>query len=385
MDFKLTEEQSMMRDMFRDFAEREVKPLAAEIDEQERFPKETVKKMAELGLFGIPVPEEYGGQGADILTYILCVEELCRCCATTGLIVSCHTSLCVDPILRYGTEEQKRKYLPGLASGELLGAFALTEPGAGTDASRQQTTARLTEEGYVLNGSKCFITNGEVGDVYIVFAMTDRSLGNKGISAFIVEKGTPGFSFGAHERKMGIRASSTCELVFEDCLIPKENLLGAEGKGFGIAMATLDGGRIGIAAQALGIAEGAIAETLNYTSERVQFGKKISQFQNTQFKMADIYAQTEAARFLVYSAACKKQEAVSNPKVRYSVEAAMAKLVAAENASRVTNVCLQFFGGYGFSRDYPIERMLRDARVTEIYEGTSEVQRMVISASLGMK
>lgn len=385
MDFKLTEEQSMMRDMFRDFAEREVKPLAAEIDEQERFPKETVKKMAELGLFGIPVPEEYGGQGADILTYILCVEELCRCCATTGLIVSCHTSLCVDPILRYGTEEQKRKYLPRLASGELLGAFALTEPGAGTDASRQQTTARLTEEGYVLNGSKCFITNGEVGDVYIVFAMTDRSLGNKGISAFIVEKGTPGFSFGAHERKMGIRASSTCELVFEDCLIPKENLLGAEGKGFGIAMATLDGGRIGIAAQALGIAEGAIAETLNYTSERVQFGKKISQFQNTQFKMADIYAQTEAARFLVYSAACKKQEAVSNPKVRYSVEAAMAKLVAAENASRVTNVCLQFFGGYGFSRDYPIERMLRDARVTEIYEGTSEVQRMVISASLGMK
>lgn len=385
MDFKLTEEQSMMRDMFRDFAEREVKPLAAEIDEQERFPKETVKKMAELGLFGIPVPEEYGGQGADILTYILCVEELCRCCATTGLIVSCHTSLCVDPILRYGTEEQKRKYLPRLASGELLGAFALTEPGAGTDASRQQTTARLTEEGYVLNGSKCFITNGEVGDVYIVFAMTDRSLGNKGISAFIVEKGTPGFSFGAHERKMGIRASSTCELVFEDCLVPKENLLGAEGKGFGIAMATLDGGRIGIAAQALGIAEGAIAETLNYTSERVQFGKKISQFQNTQFKMADIYAQTEAARFLVYSAACKKQEAVSNPKVRYSVEAAMAKLVAAENASRVTNVCLQFFGGYGFSRDYPIERMLRDARVTEIYEGTSEVQRMVISASLGMK
>lgn len=389
MDFTLSKEQLMAQQLFRDFAQNEVKPLAAEVDEEEKFPEENVKKMAKLGFFGIPVPKKYGGQGADVLTYAMCVEEMSKVCGTTGVIISAHTSLCIDPIMHFGTEAQKMKYVPDLASGKKIGAFGLTEPGAGTDAQGQQTTAVLDGDHWVLNGSKIFITNAGYADVFIVIAVTGKVQDKKGrsvkeISAFIVERDFPGFSIGKHEKKMGIRGSSTCELVFEDCIVPKENLLGVQGRGFIIAMATLDGGRIGIAAQALGIAEGAIEETIKYTKERVQFGRRISQQQNTQFQIADMAARTKGAQYLVYAAACKKQAANEDPKIRYSVEAAMAKLVAAEAASNVTRRCLQLFGGYGYTRDYPIERMMRDAKITEIYEGTSEVQRMVIAANLGV-
>ena len=380
MDFRLTKEQLLVRTMVREFAENEVKPIASEIDEEERFPMETVEKMAKLGMMGIYFPKEYGGAGGDVLSYAITVEELAKVCGTTAVIVSAHTSLCCAPIFENGTEEQKRKYLPDLCSGRKLGAFGLTEPNAGTDASGQQTTAVLVGDHYVLNGSKCFITNGSVADVFVVFAMTDPKMGNRGISAFIVEKGFPGFSQGKHEKKMGIRGSSTCDLIFEDCIVPKENLLGKEGAGFKIAMATLDGGRIGIAAQALGIGEGAINEAIKYTSERVQFKKRISSFQNTQFQLADMHTRMQAAQFLVYNAALKKQA-----HERCSMEAAMAKLFAAEAASDVTRRAVQLFGGYGYTREYPVERMMRDAKITEIYEGTSEVQRMVIAANLGVK
>ena len=380
MDFKLTKEQLLVRKMVREFAENEVKPLAAEIDEEERFPMETVQKMAKLGMMGIYFPKEYGGAGGDVLSYAITVEELAKVCGTTAVIVSAHTSLCCAPIFENGTEEQKMKYLPDLLSGKKLGAFGLTEPNAGTDASGQQTTAVLDGDHYVLNGSKCFITNGSVADVFVVFAMTDPKMGNRGISAFIVEKGFKGFSQGKHEKKMGIRGSSTCDLIFEDCIVPKENLLGKEGAGFKIAMATLDGGRIGIAAQALGIGEGAIDEAIKYTRERVQFKKRISAFQNTQFQLADMHTRMQAAQFLVYNAALKKQA-----HERCSMEAAMAKLFAAEAASDVTRRAVQLFGGYGYTREYPVERMMRDAKITEIYEGTSEVQRMVIAANLGVK
>ena len=380
MDFRLTKEQLLVRKMVREFAENEVKPLAAEIDEEERFPMETVEKMAKLGMMGIYFPKEYGGAGGDVLSYAICVEELAKVCGTTAVIVSAHTSLCCAPIFENGTEEQKQKYLPDLCSGRKIGAFGLTEPNAGTDASGQQTTAVLDGDHYVLNGSKCFITNGSVADTFVVFAMTDAKLGNKGISAFIVEKGFPGFSQGKHEKKMGIRGSSTCDLIFEDCIVPKENLLGKEGQGFKIAMQTLDGGRIGIASQALGIGEGAIDEAIKYTRERVQFRKRISQFQNTQFQLADMHTRMQAAQFLVYNAAMKKQN-----HERCSMEAAMAKLFAAEAASDVTRRAVQLFGGYGYTREYPVERMMRDAKITEIYEGTSEVQRMVIAANLGVK
>ena len=389
MDFTLSREQLMAQQLFRDFAQNEVKPLAAEVDEEEKFPEENVKKMAKLGFFGIPVPKKYGGQGADVLTYAMCVEEMSKVCGTTGVIISAHTSLCIDPIMHFGTEALKMKYVPDLASGKKIGAFGLTEPGAGTDAQGQQTTAVLDGDHWVLNGSKIFITNAGYADVFIVIAVTGIVKDKKGrsvkeISAFVVERGFPGFSIGKHEKKMGIRGSSTCELVFEDCIVPKENLLGVQGRGFIIAMATLDGGRIGIAAQALGIAEGAIEETIKYTKERVQFGRRISQQQNTQFELADMAARTQAAQYLVYAAACKKQAANDDPKIRYSADAAMAKLVAAETSSDVTRRCLQLFGGYGYTRDYPIERMMRDAKITEIYEGTSEVQRMVIAANLGV-
>lgn len=377
MDFELNGPQQMARDLFSDFAEKEVKTLAAEIDEEERFPYETAEKMGKYGFMGIPVPKEYAGQGCDTLTYVLCVEELSKACATTGVIVSAHTSLCCDPILKYGTEEQKAKYLPALASGKSIGAFGLTEPGAGTDASGQQTKAVLEGDHYLLNGSKIFITNAGPAEVYVVFAMTDKSKGLKGISAFIVEKGFEGFQIGKKELKMGIRGSATCELIFENCKVPKENLLGAEGKGFAIAMGTLDGGRIGIAAQALGIAQGALDETVKYVKERRQFGKPLSAFQNTQFQLADMKTRIEAARLLVYQAAKAKDKGG-----RYSAEAAMAKLFAAETAMAVTTGCVQQLGGYGYTRDYPVERMMRDAKITEIYEGTSEVQRMVISSAL---
>ena len=382
MDFTLDKKHEMARSLFKDFAETEVKPLAQEVDETEEFPWETVKKLQKYGMMGIPVPKEYGGQGCDPLTYIMCVEELSKVCGTTGVIVSAHTSLCVDPILTYGSEEQKQKYLPALCNGEKLGAFALTEPGAGTDAQGAQTKAVLDGDEWILNGSKCFITNGKVADTYIVIAITSvvedkKGRKKKNFSAFIVDKDAPGFSFGTKEKKMGIRGSSTYELIFEDCRIPKENLLGQEGKGFQIAMHTLDGGRIGIAAQALGIAEGAFDRAIAYTKERKQFGRSIAAQQNTQFVLADMSAKIEAAKLLVYKAAMAKATQRS-----YSVEAATAKLFAAETAMEVTTKVVQLFGGYGYIREYDVERMMRDAKITEIYEGTSEVQRMVISGAL---
>ena len=388
MDFTLSKEHEMARTLFKEFAEKEVKPLAQEIDEEHRFPRETVDKLAKYGFLGIPVSKEYGGQGCDILTYAMCVEELSKVCGTTGVIVSAHTSLCVDPIVTYGTPEQKAKYLPDLCSGKKLGAFGLTEPGAGTDAQGQQTKAVFDEatNEWVLNGSKCFITNGKEADVYVIIAVTGkiekRGKMQKEISAFIVEKGTPGFTFGTKENKMGICGSSTYELIFTDCRIPADALLGAKGKGFGIAMHKLDGGRIGIAAQALGIAAGALETTINYVKERKQFGRSIAQFQNTQFQLADMATKVEAARLLVYKAARKKDEYQAGAKVSYSVEAAMAKLYAAEVAMEVTTKCVQLHGGYGYIKEYGVERMMRDAKITEIYEGTSEVQRMVISANI---
>nr|WP_300092563.1 acyl-CoA dehydrogenase [Sedimentibacter sp.] len=377
MKFQLSKEHEMARQLFRSFAVNEVEPLAQEIDEQERFPLETVEKMQKYGFMGIPFPKQYGGQGCDYLTYTMAVEELSKVCATTGVIVSAHTSLCGSPLLEFGTEEQKQKYLTKIASGEWIGAFGLTEPGAGTDAAGQQTKAVLDGDNYILNGSKIFITNASYADVYIVMAMTDKSQGTKGISAFIVESTFPGFSIGKKELKMGIRGSATCELIFEDCVVPKENLLGKIGQGFKIAMKTLDGGRIGIAAQALGIAQGAIDETVKYVKERKQFGRSISQFQNTQFQLAEMQTKVDAARMLVYRAACSKDAGAA-----YGVDAAMAKLFAAETAMEVTTKAVQLHGGYGYTRDYPVERMMRDAKITEIYEGTSEVQRMVISANM---
>ena len=386
MDFGLSKKHEMARSLFKEFAENKVKPLAQEVDETEKFPTGTVEKMAKYGFLGIPVPKELGGQGCDILTYAMCVEELSKVCGTTGVIVSAHTSLCVDPILTFGTPEQKEKYVPDLASGKKLGAFGLTEPMAGTDAQGQQTKAVLDGDEWVLNGSKCFITNGKEADVYIVIAVTGkvekRGRTMKEISAFIVEKGTPGFTFGVKEKKMGIRGSSTYELIFTDCRIPKENLLGKQGKGFNIAMHTLDGGRIGIAAQALGLAEGALETTIAYVKERKQFGRSIAQFQNTQFQLADMATKVKAAQLMVYRAALKKDEYQAGAKVSYSVEAAMAKLYAAEVAMEVTTKCVQLHGGYGYIREYDVERMMRDAKITEIYEGTSEVQRMVISGAL---
>lgn len=377
MNFELSKEQQMAQELFRSFTVNEVKPLAQEVDEQERFPVETVEKFKRYGFLGIPFPKEYGGQGADNLTYAIAVEELSKACGTSGVIVSAHTSLCASPIYEFGTEEQKQKYLIPLANGTYLGAFGLTEAGAGTDAAGQQTKAVLDGDNYILNGSKIFITNASHADVYIIMAMTDKSRGTKGISAFIVERNFPGFSVGKEEHKMGIRGSATCELIMENCIVPKENLLGKEGEGFKIAMKTLDGGRIGIAAQALGIAQGAIDETVKYTKERKQFGRSISAFQNTQFQLADMQARVDAARLLVYKAATFKDS-----KKQYSVEAATAKLFAAEAAMAVTTKAVQLFGGYGYTREYPVERMMRDAKITEIYEGTSEVQRMVISANM---
>mgnify|MGYP003593484963 CR=1 FL=1 len=377
MHFQLDREHRLVLQMYRDFARNEVKPLAKEVDEREAFPVDTVRKMARTGFLGIPFPKEYGGAGGDNLAYTMAVEELSKVCGTTGVILSAHTSLCAAPIFEFGTEAQKQAYLVPLAKGEKLGAFGLTEPNAGTDAAGQQTTAELMGDHYLVNGSKIFITNAGYADVYIIFAMTDKAKGTKGISAFILDKDMPGFSIGKKEEKMGIRGSATCELSFENVKVPVGNLLGQEGKGFGIAMKTLDGGRIGIAAQALGLAQGAIDETVAYTKERKQFGKAIAQFQNTQFQLADMQARTDAARLLVYRAACSK-----DAKLPYSVEAAMAKLFAAETAMEVTTKAVQLHGGYGYTREYPVERMMRDAKITEIYEGTSEVQRMVISASM---
>ncbi len=377
MDFMLTEQQQMMKKLFAEFAEKEVKPLAAEVDEEERFPRENVEKMKACKMMGIPFSREYGGAGADYLSYILAVEELSKKCGTTGVVLSAHTSLGTWPIEHFGTEEQKNKYLPDLCTGKKLAAFGLTEPNAGTDAAGQQTTAVKDGDDYILNGTKIFITNAGEADVYVIFAMTDKTKGTHGISAFIVEKGMPGFTVGQHEKKLGIRGSATSELIFNNVRLSKDHLLGQEGKGFKIAMMTLDGGRIGIAAQALGIAQGAIDETVPYVKARKQFGRSIAKFQNTQFQLADMQVKTDAARWLVYDAAMKKEKGLP-----YSVEAAKAKLFAAEVAMEVTTKAIQLMGGYGYTRDYPVERMFRDAKITEIYEGTSEVQRMVISGAM---
>ena len=377
MNFELSPQQQLMKKMFTEFAENEVKPVAAYIDEHEVFPVETVEKMVKCKMMGIPFSLDYKGAGADYISYILAVEALSKVCGTTGVILSAHTSLCAAPIHDFGTDFQKEKYLVPLCSGEKLGAFGLTEPNAGTDASQQQTTARLDGDNYIINGSKIFITNAGYADIYVIFAMTDKTVGTRGISAFILDSTMDGFSIGKKEAKLGIKASSTCELIFDNVVVPKENLLGQVGRGFKIAMNTLDGGRIGIAAQALGIAQGAIDEAVAYTKARKQFGKPISAFQNTQFQLADMQTKVEAARLLVYQAAWLKQN-----KKPYTTQAAMAKLFASETAMEVTTKAIQLFGGYGYTRDYPVERMFRDAKITEIYEGTSEVQRMVISGSM---
>ena len=378
MDFSLTREQALVQKMMQSFTENEVKPIAAEIDRTHQYPAENVAKLFKLGVMGMTVPKEYGGMGADQVAAAICTEELAKACASTSDIVAGHTLCCV-PIVEHGTEEQKKKYLPMLTKGGVLGGMGITEPNAGSDASKSQTEARLEGDHYVINGSKIFITNGPEAGVFVIFAMTDKTKGNKGLSAFIIESSFPGFSIGKVEDKMGLHGVHTSEIVFTEMIVPKENLLGKEGKGFKICMQTLDTGRIGIAAQALGIAEGAMEEAIAYTKGRVQFGKPISKFQNTQFTFADMAMRIEAARLLTYQAAGIKQSGV-----RCSKQAAMAKLSASETAMWVTTKALQMFGGYGYTNDYPMERMMRDAKITEIYEGTSEIQRIVISANMGL-
>ncbi|AIE61586.1 acyl-CoA dehydrogenase [Bacillus methanolicus] len=377
MNFQLTEEHEMIRKMVCDFAKNEVAPTAAERDEEERFDREIFDKMAELGLTGIPWPEEYGGIGSDYLAYCIAVEELSRVCASTGVTLSAHTSLACWPIFKFGTEEQKQKYLRPMAQGEKIGAYGLTEPGSGSDAGAMKTTARLEGDHYVLNGSKIFITNGGIADIYVVFALTDPSSKHKGTSAFIIEKDFPGFSVGKKEKKLGIRSSPTTEIIFEDCKVPKENLLGQEGEGFKIAMMTLDGGRNGIAAQAVGIAQGALDAAIEYAKERHQFGRPIAAQQGIAFKLADMATHVEAARLLTYQAAWRESAGLS-----YGKESAMSKLFAGDTAMKVTTEAVQVFGGYGYTKDYPVERFMRDAKITQIYEGTQEIQRLVISRML---
>ncbi|MDR0138974.1 acyl-CoA dehydrogenase [Metabacillus idriensis] len=374
MFFKLSDEHEMIRKMVRDFAKNEVEPTAAERDEEERFDRELFDKMAELGLTGIPWPEEYGGIGSDYLAYVIAVEELSRVCASIGVTLSAHTSLAGWPVYKFGTEEQKQKYLKPMAQGEKIGAYGLTEPGSGSDAGGMRTTAKLNGDHYILNGSKIFITNGGIADTYIVFAVTDPESKHKGTSAFIVEKDFKGFSVGKKESKLGIRSSPTTEIIFEDCIVPKENLLGQEGEGFKIAMMTLDGGRNGIAAQAVGIAQGALDASVAYAKERQQFGKPIAMQQGIGFKLADMATTVEASRLLTYQAAWLESEGLP-----YGKESAMSKLFAGDTAMKVTTEAVQVFGGYGYTKDYPVERYMRDAKITQIYEGTQEIQRLVIS------
>ena len=376
MDFKLSPKHEMLKKMFREFAEKELEPIAALVDEQNDFDMDSANKLAKAGFLGIPIPQCYGGGGADELAYALAVEELSRVSASHGISISVHTSLCSKPIEMFGTEEQKQKYLTRLASGSCWGAFCLTEPGAGTDAGGVKTTARLEGDAYILNGTKIFITNAGVAEIYVIHALTNPELGSKGLSSFIVEKGMPGLSFGKKEDKMGIRGAVQREVLMTNCRVPKENLLGKEGMGFKIAMQALDGGRIGVASQALGIAQGALEEAVKYAKERVQFGKPIATKQAIQWMIADMSTRVEAARLLVYKAAMKADEGG-----RFSAEAAMAKLYAAETAKFVTERSVQIHGGYGYMKDYKVERMMRDAKITEIYEGTSEVMRMVISGA----
>ncbi len=377
MDLKLTQEQEMIRKMARDFAEKELAPIAAEMDEKGEVPFANIRKMAQLGFLGLTTPEEYGGAGLDSVSYAIAIEELSKACASTAIVMAVQNSLVNYVLLKFGTEEQKQKYLIPLAQGEKIGAFALTEPGAGTDAAAQQTTAVLDGDHYVINGTKHFITNGGFADVVLLFAMTDKSAGHRGISCFIVEKGTPGFSVGKHENKMGIRATDTSELIFEDCKIPAENRLGEEGMGFKIAMVALDAGRVGVGAQAVGIAQSALDKAVEYAKTREQFGRPIANFQAIQFMLADMATHVEAARLLVYSAALKKDSGE-----RFSKEASMAKLFASEMAGFITTKAVQIHGGYGYMKEYPVERYFRDAKITELYEGTSEVQRMVIASNL---
>ena len=378
MRFELTEEQKMLKDMVRRFAEEQVKPRAKEIDEKCEIPQEIINQLKELGLFGVHVPEEYNGSGMDYVSYAIVVEELSRACASTGVLVSAHTSLVVDPILKYGTEEQKKKYLTALASGEKIGAHAMTEPGAGTDVTSISTTAKRDGDYYIINGTKHFITNAKEADIFLVFAMTDKEKKHKGMSAFIVEKGTPGFEITKYEHKLGIRGSSTGELVFEDCKVPAENLLGEEGQGFYIAMHCYDGGRIGIAAQAVGIAQAAFEEAMEFAKTRVQFGQPIINFQAIQFKLADMATLIEAARLLYLKAAWMKDQGIPS----YYKVSAMAKLFASDVAMKVTREAIQVHGGYGYTTDYDVERHYRDAKITEIYEGTIEAQRLTIARAL---
>jgi butyryl-CoA dehydrogenase len=377
MDFDLTKEQQMTRSMMRQFAETEVKPIAKELDAEAAFPYKTIAKLGELGVMGMPFPEECGGAGADYISYIIAVEELSRVCGSHGVIVQTHNALCCWPIFTYGTDEQKQKYLPDLLSGKKPGAFGLTEPNAGSDAAGMQTRAEDKGDHWLLNGSKIFISGGGIAEVYVIMAMTDKSLGTRGISSFIVEKAFPGFSVGKKEDKMGIKASIAAELVFEDCIVPKENLLGQIGKGFKVAMTSLDVGRLGIGAQALGIAQGAFDQTVEYMKQRKQFGKTLSQFQALAFEMAEMYNRIEMSRLLLYKACDRRQKGLPS-----TVDAAQAKLACSETAMYVTTKAVQFHGGYGYIKDYPVERMMRDAKITEIYEGTSEVMKMVISADI---
>ncbi|MCM3545902.1 acyl-CoA dehydrogenase [Priestia megaterium] len=375
MFFKLSEEHEMIRKMVRDFAKNEVAPTAAQRDEEERFDRGIFTQMADLGLTGIPWPEQYGGIGSDYLAYCIAVEELSRVCASTGVTLSAHTSLAGWPIYTFGTEEQKQKYLKPMATGEKIGAYGLTEPSAGSDAGGMRTLAVKDGENYILNGSKIFITNGGEADIYVVFACIDPN--EKRTSAFIIEKDMPGFSVGKKEKKLGIRSSPTTEIIFEDCRVPKENLLGNEGEGFKVAMMTLDGGRNGIAAQAVGIAQGALDAAVAYAKERQQFGKPIISQQGIAFKLADMATSIEAARLLTYQAAWLESQGLP-----YGKESAMSKLYAGDTAMKVTTEAVQVFGGYGYTKDYPVERFMRDAKITQIYEGTQEIQRLVISRYL---
>ncbi|PFS36564.1 acyl-CoA dehydrogenase [Bacillus thuringiensis] len=377
MHFKLSEEHEMIRKMVRDFAKNEVAPTAAERDEEERFDRELFDQMAELGLTGIPWPEEYGGIGSDYLAYVIAIEELSRVCASTGVTLSAHTSLAGWPIFKFGTEEQKQKFLRPMVEGKKIGAYGLTEPGSGSDAGGMKTIAKRDGDHYILNGSKIFITNGGIADIYVVFALTDPESKQRGTSAFIVESDTPGFSVGKKESKLGIRSSPTTEIMFEDCRIPVENLLGEEGQGFKVAMQTLDGGRNGIAAQAVGIAQGALDASVEYARERHQFGKPIAAQQGIGFKLADMATDVEAARLLTYQAAWLESEGLP-----YGKESAMSKVFAGDTAMKVTTEAVQVFGGYGYTKDYPVERYMRDAKITQIYEGTQEIQRLVISRML---
>lgn len=377
MNFNLSDEHEMIRKLVRDFAKNEVAPSAAERDEQERFDRGLFQEMADLGLTGIPWPEQYGGIGSDYLAYVIAVEELSKVCASTGVTLSAHTSLCGWPLYAYGTEEQKQTYLTPLALGEKIGAYGLTEAGSGSDAGGMKTVAERIGDDYLLNGSKIFITNGGAADIYIVFAVTDSEQRKKSVTAFIVEKGFEGFSIGKKEKKLGIRSSPTTEIIFEDCLVPAKNRLGEEGEGFKIAMSTLDGGRNGIAAQAVGIAQGALDEALQYAKERKQFGKPVAEQQAIAFKLADMATMIEASRLLTYQAAWLESSGLP-----YGKASAMSKLLAGDTAMKVTTEAVQIFGGYGYTKDYPVERYMRDAKITQIYEGTQEIQRLVISRML---